>query len=104
MIAVTDPSPSSCTNLVDHEVGQKSRTETVAAVLSALLGRRLWSQAELAREVGVRTQTLHTLLGELQAGGIPITTEKQHPHIYWRVPKDRFPGGYSSNRRTCPAS
>ena len=74
-------------------VGQKSRTETLGAVLAALLVRRVWSQADLARNVGVRTEALRRVLEELRASGVPLESEKDHPHVYWRVPKSWFPGG-----------
>lgn len=53
-------------------MGQRSRTETVAAVMVALFRRRVWSQAELARAVGVRTETLRKLLDELTESGVPL--------------------------------
>jgi biotin operon repressor len=74
-------------------MGQRSRTETVAAVMAAFFARRSWSQAELAREVGVRTEALRKLLQELQASGVHLESEKEHPHVYWSVPKTWFPGG-----------
>jgi len=74
-------------------MGQRSRTETVAAVMAAFFAHRSWSQAELAREVGVRTEALRKLLQELQANGVHLESEKEHPHVYWSVPKTWFPGG-----------
>jgi predicted DNA-binding transcriptional regulator YafY len=74
-------------------MGQRSRTETVAAVMAAFFAHRSWSQAELAREVGVRTEALRKLLLELQASGVHLESEKEHPHVYWSVPKTWFPGG-----------
>src|SRR5580700_6801604 len=83
-------------------MGQRSRTETVAAVMAALLVRRSWSQAELAREVGVRTEALRTLLEELRASGVPLVSEKDHPHVYWSVPKTWFPGGVLFKQEDVP--
>ena len=77
----------------DMPMGQRSRTETVAAVMAAFFAHRSWSQAELAREVGVRTEALRKLLLELQASGVHLESEKEHPHVYWSVPKTWFPGG-----------
>ncbi len=74
-------------------MGQRSRTETVASVIAALLARRTWSQADLAREIGVRTEALRKVLEELSAGGIPVQSERDHPHVYWSLPKTWFPGG-----------
>jgi predicted DNA-binding transcriptional regulator YafY len=74
-------------------VGQKSRTETVAAVMVAFLRRKLWSQAELARAADIRPPALHKLLVELAASGMPLTSKKEHPHVYWSLPASWYPGG-----------
>ncbi len=74
-------------------MGQKSSTETIVAILKAFLDRRTWKQAELARHVGVLPATLHKRLEELQANGIPLQAERDHPHVYWSVPKSWYPGG-----------
>jgi predicted DNA-binding transcriptional regulator YafY len=74
-------------------VGQRSNTETIVALLTAFLKRRTWSQAALAKEIGVNPPTVHKKLVELQANGVPLTSEFDHPHTYWSVPKDWFPGG-----------
>ena len=74
-------------------MGQRSRTETVAAVMAAFLTRRTWPQAELARAVGVRPETIRKLLEELSASGVPLESEKEHPHVYWSMPKTWYPGG-----------
>jgi hypothetical protein len=58
-----------------------------------MLARRSWAQAELAREVGVRSETLRKVLGELKAGGVPLDVEKDHPHVYWTLAKNWYPGG-----------
>ena len=83
-------------------MGQRSRTETVAAVWAALLATRSWSQADLAREVGVRTEALRKLLEELHASGVPVVSEKDHPHVYWSVPKTWFPGGVLFKQQDVP--
>jgi predicted DNA-binding transcriptional regulator YafY len=74
-------------------MGQRSRTETIAAIMATLLARRSWAQAELAREVDVGTETLRKVLGELRAAGVPLECERDHPHVYWSLPKNWFPGG-----------
>lgn len=86
----------------DARVGQRSRTETVATVLAALLVNRSWSQADLAREAGVRTEALRKLLEELRASGVPLVSEKDHPHVYWSVPKTWFPGGVLFKQEDVP--
>jgi predicted DNA-binding transcriptional regulator YafY len=43
--------------------------------------------------VGVRTEALRKLLEELHAAGIPVESEKDHPHVYWSVSRNWYPGG-----------
>jgi proteasome accessory factor C len=74
-------------------VGQRSSTETVVAIVQAFLQRRTWSQAELARHVGVAVPALRKRLNELTTSGFPLDREEDHPHVFWSVPKDWFPGG-----------
>jgi predicted DNA-binding transcriptional regulator YafY len=74
-------------------VGQRSNTETIVAILKAFLDHRTWKQADLARHVGVQPATVHKRLEELRASGVPLDSEKDHPHVYWSVPKSWYPGG-----------
>lgn len=74
-------------------VGQKSNTETIVSILKAFLDQRTWKQADLARHVGVMSATLHKRLEELRANGIPLESEREHPHVFWSVPKSWYPGG-----------
>jgi predicted DNA-binding transcriptional regulator YafY len=83
-------------------MGQRSRTETVAAVLCALITRRTWPQADLARAVGVRSEAVRKLLEELRASGVPLESEKEHPHVYWRVPRSWYPGGVLFKQEDVP--
>jgi predicted DNA-binding transcriptional regulator YafY len=74
-------------------VGQRSNTETIVAILKAFLDQRTWKQADLARHVGVRPATIHKRLQELLASGVPLESDKDHPHVYWSLPKSWYPGG-----------
>lgn len=74
-------------------MGTRSSTETIVAILKALLDRRTWKQADLARHVGISSAALQKRLVELQANGIPLDSEREHPHVYWSVPKHWYPGG-----------
>jgi predicted DNA-binding transcriptional regulator YafY len=76
-----------------RRVGQRSQSETLAAILKAFLDQRTWKQADLARHVGVQTATIRKQLDELRASGVPLESEKDHPHVFWSVPKSWFPGG-----------
>jgi len=83
-------------------MGQKSGTETVVAIIQAFLQKRSWTQAALAEHVGVGVPSLRKRLSELSAGGFPLEREEDHPHVWWSVPKDWFPGGvlFSSDELT----
>ena len=74
-------------------MGQRSNTETIIAILQAFLDHKTWKQAALARHVGVGAATIHKRLTELAASGVPLTSEKDHPHVYWSLPKSWYPGG-----------
>lgn len=41
-------------------------------------------------------------LEEMQAAGFPLEREEEHPHVYWSVPKDWFPGGLLFKRDEVP--
>jgi predicted DNA-binding transcriptional regulator YafY len=83
-------------------MGQKSKTETVVAVLQALLQRRSWRQADLARHVDVAPAALRKHLVELQASGFPLEREDDHPHVWWSVPKGWFPGAVLFDSASVP--
>ena len=68
-------------------VGQRSQSETLAAILKAFLDQRTWKQADLARHVGVLPATIKKHLEELRASGVPLESEKDHPHVFWSVPR-----------------
>jgi len=76
-------------------VGRRSSTETVVAILVALLERRTWEQAELARRVGVATRTLRRCLDEMTRSGIPLERDEEPPRVYWSVPAAWLPGAAS---------
>jgi predicted DNA-binding transcriptional regulator YafY len=80
--------------MLDVVMGKRSGTASVAAVLAAFLTRRSWwSQADLARRVQVRPEAIRKLLADLVDSGLPLESKKEHPHVYWRMPKDWYPGG-----------
>jgi predicted DNA-binding transcriptional regulator YafY len=79
-------------------MGARSKTETPLRVLAALLEQRTWKQAELARHVGVETQTVKRCLEELEAAGVLLEREEDHPHVYWSVPKSWLPDGVNLPR------
>ncbi len=73
-------------------MGQKSNTETIVAILKAFLDQRTWTQAALADHLGMGRDATRKRLVELQSSGIPLTDDREHPHVYWNVPKTWFPG------------
>lgn len=73
-------------------MGQRSNTETVVAILQALLKERTCSQAELGRRAGVSSQVARKHLEELLAYGFPLERDGEPPQVFWSVPPDWFPG------------
>ena len=82
-------------------VGQRSSTETVIALVQAFLERRTWTQAELARRLEMSTPAVRAKLHELM-GAFRLDREEEHPHVYWSVPPDWFPGGVLFTREQLP--
>lgn len=74
-------------------MGQRSATETVAAIMQRFLAQRTWKQADLAEALELQVPALRKRLVELMDGGMPLTREEDHPHVYWSVPRTWFPGG-----------
>lgn len=83
-------------------VGQRSPTETLFALMAAFVEQRTWSQADLARKLSTRTETIRKQLGELQHAGFKLEREEDHPHVYWSVPKNWFPGMLAFKRDEVP--
>lgn len=80
-------------------MGQKTAGESIAAIIQAFLKRRTWSQADLARQVDLQVPALRKRILDLQSAGMPLVDEKEHPHVYWSVPKNWFPGGVALEGR-----
>ena len=74
-------------------MGSKTAGESIAAIIQAFSKRRTWSQADLARHVDLQVPALRKRILDLQSAGMPLVDEKEHPHVYWSVPKNWFPGG-----------
>jgi hypothetical protein len=74
-------------------VGQRSASESVAAILSAFLRERAWKQSDLARVVDLSVPATKRRLEELQASGVPLERSEDPPFVYWSVSKHWFPGG-----------
>jgi predicted DNA-binding transcriptional regulator YafY len=74
-------------------MGQRSATRSVAAVMVAFTERKTWTQADLARAVGLSTEAVRKVLSDLVESGAPLVSEKDHPHVYWRMARDWYPGG-----------
>ena len=74
-------------------MGQRSATESVAAILSAFLRSRTWKQSDLARAVDLTVPATRKRLEELQAQGVPLERSEEPPYVYWSVPSSWFPGG-----------
>jgi predicted transcriptional regulator len=68
-------------------MGRRSRTETVVEVVLAFHAQGTWSQAALARHVGLTTPSLRKLLTEMATSGLTLEREEDPPHVYWSVPR-----------------
>lgn len=74
-------------------MGRHSGTESALALVVSFMKRDTWAQAELSRELGIGVQALRKRLVELQAVGVPLESQAEHPHVYWSVPKRWIPRG-----------
>jgi predicted DNA-binding transcriptional regulator YafY len=83
-------------------VGQRSSTETVAGIYQSFLAHRTWKQKDLARELSIGVEPLRRMLYELREKGMPLDREEDHPHIYWSVPPNWFPGSVLFKREEVP--
>src|SRR5215203_5356345 len=73
-------------------VGQRSSTVTVVQLVQAFLEQRTWTQKALADRLEMTTPAVREKLKELE-GVFRLERQEDHPHVYWSVPKDWFPGG-----------
>ena len=73
-------------------MGQRTPTETLIQIVSAFVQQSTWRQADLGRELDVTVETVRKKLTEMQSAGFTIEREEDHPHVYWSVPKNWFPG------------
>ncbi len=74
-------------------MGQRTSSETLAAIIVAFWKQPTWSQADISRHAGVTPRSMKRHLDDLMAAGWPLEREEDHPHVYWSVPKGWFPGG-----------
>lgn len=74
-------------------MAKKSAIEIVSGILLAFMEERTWTQAGLARHLGLDSQTVRKHLERMPAEGIPLEQEYDHPHVYWSVPSGWVPGG-----------
>jgi len=77
------------------ELGTRNSFESIAGALVAFTQQRTWKQAALVRDLGLQSKQLRKILHELQAAGVPLEREEDHPHVYWSVPKGWLPGAVS---------
>src|SRR4051812_14650662 len=82
-------------------VGQRSSTVTVVQLVQAFLEQRTWTQKALADRLEMTTPAVREKLRELE-GIFNLEREEDHPHVYWSVPKDWFPGGVLFTREQLP--
>lgn len=73
-------------------MGQRTPTETLFGIVAAFVERRTWKQVELARRLETKPETIRKHLTEMRAGGFALEREEDHPHVFWSVPRNWFPG------------
>ncbi|NUQ77787.1 MAG: WYL domain-containing protein [Polyangiaceae bacterium] len=83
-------------------MGKRSNTETVVAILQALIEQRSCSQAELGRIAGVDSQVARKHLEELESHGFPLERFEDPPQVYWSVPPGWFPGAVLFDSESVP--
>lgn len=74
-------------------MGQRTSSETLAAIIGAFWKQHTWKQAELAQQLGLSVRSVRKHLEDLASGGWPFERQEDPPHVYWSVPKKWFPGG-----------
>lgn len=72
---------------------KRSSSQVALEILHRLLVERTMSQNELAREIGVRSDTIRKTLEHLRKDGVPLTREEEGRYVYWSVPESWVPGG-----------
>lgn len=82
-------------------MGQRSSTVTVVQLVQAFLEQRTWTQKALAERLEMTTPAVREKLKELQAV-FHLERQEDHPHVYWSVPRDWFPGGVVFSREQLP--
>lgn len=70
-------------------------------LVQAFLEQRTWTQKALAERLEMTTPAVREKLKELQTI-FHLEREEDHPHVYWSVPKDWFPGGVVFTREQLP--
>ena len=78
-------------------MGRRSGTETAFAILRAFVERRLWRQADLARRLEITVPSLRKHLATM-ATLHPLTMRKDHPDVFWELPRDWSPSGVTLDR------
>ena len=82
-------------------MGQRSSTDTVVNLVQAFLEQRTWTQKALADRLEMTSGAIRDRLRELETV-FNLEREEDHPHVYWSVPRDWFPGGVLFTREQMP--
>lgn len=73
-------------------MGRRTATGTIANLFVAFLENSDWKQKDLERRCGVSTRAIRKAIFDMQEAGIPLSSDVEHPHVIWSVPKGWFPG------------
>ncbi len=69
--------------------------------MQAFLEQRTWTQKALADRLEMTTPAIRDKLRELETV-FNLERDEDHPHVYWSVPRDWFPGGILFTRDQMP--
>lgn len=76
-----------------RRMGRRSASQSVVALFVAFVEESTWTQAALARRLGVTVPVVRKHLSELMEAGCPLERQEEHPHVYWSMRKGWMPGG-----------
>lgn len=74
-----------------ERMGRESATRTLALIFAELIEKRTIVQAEVARKLEIKSETVAAKMAELREGGIPVEREQDGRNVRWRVAKNWFP-------------
>ena len=72
-------------------MGRESATRTLATIFAELIDKRTIVQAEIARRLEIKSETVATKMGELREAGVPVERVQDGKNVRWSMTKNWFP-------------